>query len=189
MIDFKNRIFLFAFLLEICGVALAYYWLYDLNEWIFTSFSFTREIDWIFLPAAIRIITVLLFGWRAVIGLFIGTFSTCHFTAGTYNIDAYYFSTFSSLLPMLAVIVGVYFMKTKADLAGLTAKQLLVFGLLGATFNAMSHNLYFQFTGSVNSWLTGVVPMFVGDMVGTMIVLFFAAALLRYLPLPTIERS
>ena len=58
--------------IEVGGVALAYWLLYDLNAWFFASFSFTATVAWIFLPAAIRVIAVLLLGWRGFAGLFIG---------------------------------------------------------------------------------------------------------------------
>lgn len=172
-------------LLKVGGVALAYWLLYYLNKWIFTSFAFTSTVAWIFLPAAIRVIAVLLFSWRGVVGLFIGTLATSIPLFGVTSVDSYVFPVLSAFAPMLAVSLGAYLMKIKADLCGLTARQLFAFAVLGALFNSVPHNLYFQFAGEAQSWLTALIPMFVGDLVGTMIVLYVAAALIRYSPLPT----
>lgn len=167
-------------LLEVGGVALAYWSLYYLNQWVFASLEFTARVSWIFLPAAIRMISVLLFGWRGVAGLLIGTLATCIPVFGVASADTYVFPALSSICPMLAMSLGVYLMKVKADLCGLTAKQLFAFALLGAVFNSVSHNLYFQFSRTAQSWLTGLIPMFVGDLAGTLIVLYVVAAVLRF---------
>ncbi len=180
----NNRNSLPTALLEVGGVALAYWLLYHLNAWIFASFSFTTTIAWIFLPAAIRMIAVLLFSWRGVAGLFIGTLATCVPVFGVTNVHTYVYPTLSAFAPMLAMSLGVYLMKIKADLCGLTARQLFALALIGALFNSVAHNLYFQYSGSAQSWLTGLLPMFVGDLVGTLIVLYAAAAILRSLSSP-----
>ncbi len=171
-------------LLEVGGVALAYWLLYYMNKWIFTSFAFTSTVAWIFLPAAIRMISVLLFGWRGVAGLFIGTLATGIPLFGIASVDTYAFPVLSASAPMLALWVGTYVMQIEADLRGLTARQLLVFSVLGALFSSVPHNLYFQFAGETQSWLTALMPMFVGDLVGTLIVLYAAAAILRSLSSP-----
>lgn len=167
--------------LEVSGVALAYWLLYYLNAWIFASFEFTARVSWIFLPAAIRMIAVLLFNWRGAAGLFIGTLATCIPVFGLANADTFAYPLLSAFCPMLAMSLGVHLMNVRADLGGLKAWQLLVFALLGALFNSVAHNLYFQLSGNAQSWLTALVPMFVGDLVGTLIVLYVSAALLRTL--------
>lgn len=169
-------------LLEAGGVAIVYSSLYYLNGWIFSSFAFTATVAWIFLPAAIRVIAVLLFNWRGVAGLFIGTLATCIPVFGLTNADTFVYPMLSAFCPMLAVSLGVYLMKIRADLGGLKAWQLLVFALLGALFNSVAHNVYFQLSGNAQSWLTGIIPMFVGDLVGTLIVLYVSAAILRRFP-------
>ncbi|HEY5994627.1 MAG TPA: hypothetical protein VIU46_08520, partial [Gallionellaceae bacterium] len=93
--------------------------------------------------------------------------------------DTYIFPILSSICPMLAALLGSHLMNVRADLGGLRAWQLLVFALLGAAFNSVSHNLYFQYSGIAQSWLTGLFPMFAGDLVGMLIVLYAASALLR----------
>ena len=176
-------------LFEVGGVALAYWLLYYTNKWIFTSFAFTSTVAWIFLPAAIRVISVLLFGWRGVAGLFIGTLATGIPLFGIARVDTYGYPALSAFAPMLAISLGAYAMKIKADLRGLTARQLLVFAVLGALFSSVSHNLYFQFAGETQSWLTALMPMFVGDLVGTLIVLYAAAAILRSLSSPNTSQQ
>jgi uncharacterized membrane protein YhhN len=46
--------------------------------WVFKSLEVNHYVSWIFLPAFIRIVSVLLFGWAAVIGLIIGAIIINH---------------------------------------------------------------------------------------------------------------
>ncbi len=50
-------------MLAIAGIALVYVVFYWLNGWLFSTFKVTENIAWIFLPAAIRMVAVLLAGW------------------------------------------------------------------------------------------------------------------------------
>ena len=165
----------------IAGIALTYWLLYQFNDWLFINFEVSRSISWIFLPAAIRIIAVLLFGWDGVAGLLSGSIVMAFPWHGDASVNSCIVSALSSICPMLAVTSGAYLMKTKADLNGLSAKQLFVFALLGALINSLVQNLYFQLSGTANSWLTGLVPMFVGDFIGSMIILYCASMLIRFL--------
>ena len=164
----------------VAGIALVYWLLYQLNGWIFTNFEVSKSISWIFLPAAIRVFAVLLFGWEGVAGLLFGSIVMAFPWHGDASVNSCIVSVLSSLSPMIAVTSGAYLMKTKSDLHGLGAKQLFVFALLGALFNSVIQNMYFQLSGTAKSWLTGLVPMFVGDFIGTMIVLYCASMLIRF---------
>lgn len=162
------------------GIAIVYWLLYQLNDWLFTNFEVSKSISWIFLPAAIRVIAVLLFGWEGVAGLLFGSIVMAFPWHGDASVNSCFVSVLSSISPMLAVTSGAYLMKTKPDLHGLGAKQLFVFALLGALFNSALQNMYFQLSGTAQSWLAGLVPMFVGDFIGTMIVLYCVSMLIRY---------
>jgi hypothetical protein len=40
-----------------------------INEWLFTPFEFARGINWIYLPAGVRLLCTLLFAAAGAIGL------------------------------------------------------------------------------------------------------------------------
>ena len=58
------------------AVALLWVGLYHLNDWMFAAFEEGRAANWIFLPAGLRLIAVLVLGWRGVLGLWLGTLAT-----------------------------------------------------------------------------------------------------------------
>ena len=91
----------------------------------------------------------------------------------------------SSLGPMLGMQLGMKFLNVAPDLAGLDAKRLLVFSVLGALCTSVMHTIYFNMTGMVNGIDGAAIPMFVGDLAGTAIVLYTASFALRYIRAPS----
>ncbi len=57
---------------EMSGVAVLWVTLFKLNEWLFSTFEFAEHVNWIFLPAAVRVAAILLFRVRGAVGLFVG---------------------------------------------------------------------------------------------------------------------
>jgi hypothetical protein len=168
-----------AMILFVLGVAVAWFILFKLNHWLFASIQITGFISWIFLPAAIRMLAVMVGGWAGFLGLFLGAVVT--------NLEQLKYEPFnivvlaglSALGPLVAVQLCTRWLKLPSDLAGLQRSQLLVFAVTGAVFITFPHNLYFYFTGLSTDVWSGIVPMFVGDLAGTLIVLYFASFSLK----------
>jgi hypothetical protein len=81
--------------------------------------------------------------------------------------------------PLLAFWFCTRLLSLPSTLTGLKAKQLLVFSAIGAVFNAVPHNIYFYFSGHMTSPIDGLVPMFLGDLLGTVVVLCTVSFFLR----------
>ena len=60
------------------GLVVVLLWtgLFYLNEWLFSAVSLSSVINWVFLPAAIRMLAVMALGWVGVAGLFVGALLT-----------------------------------------------------------------------------------------------------------------
>jgi hypothetical protein len=54
-----------------------------------------------------------------------------------------------------------------------------VFAITGAVFNAVPHNIYFYLSDRMASPTDGLVPMFLGDLLGTLVVLYAVSFVLR----------
>lgn len=156
---------------EIAGVALLWYLLFKLNIWLFLDLEYRENVNWIFLPAAIRVLAVLLFGWRAAAGLFIGALLTSQpNTIGPLHMV--FVATISALSPLFAVSWVSRILKLTPDLNGLNFEQLSALSFAGAALSALLHSLYFSYQAGALNVLWGVFPMFAGDLVGTMLVLY-----------------
>lgn len=175
------RVSLQAALLAATAVTAVWVVLYLFNTWLFAAFAKSASISWIFLPAAVRMLSVMLLGWPGVLGLFAGSMIVCQWVLGLETGDSVARSALSAIGPMLAYLCCRRWLGIADDLRGLRGRQLLVFAFAGAIFNSLPNNLYFYWIGLAETPFEGVVPMFVGDMVGTLLTLYGAAALLRLL--------
>jgi hypothetical protein len=168
-IDLKLKLVIIVF------IALMWFSIYYLNDWLFTHFVFIQDvINWVFLPAAVRLFAVLLAGWLGVIGLYLGSIATSIFLVGSNPTDLhiFVFATISSTTPMLALMLCTWGLKINNNLQGLSASNLFVLCAAVALLNVFPHNLAYYYFGHVNNFSDGIVPMFVGDFIGMFIVLY-----------------
>lgn len=160
-------------------VAIAWVVLFGLNDLLFADLALSSHISWIFLPAAIRILSVLVLGWPGVIGLFAGAIVTADF----HSLEQFRLellpAIFSAVGPWCAITLCTKWLGLPDDLSGLKPIQLVLFALVGSLFNVIPHNIYFYLTASRQDPFTGLVPMFVGDLGGSFIVLYAAGLILR----------
>jgi hypothetical protein len=147
---------------------------YHLNDWFFTHFRLSETISWIFMPAAIRLILVLVFGIWGALGLWLGSFVQLYFIAGDGFAYSALVSWLSAFCPFIAVQIGLRWFKLPANLQGLRAAHLIDLSVLAAVTSVVPHNFLFYAFGRVDSPWSGMVPMFIGDLVGTTIVLTLA---------------
>ena len=66
----------------ICVVALLWLAVFNVNTWLFSHAAFSERAHWIFLPAAFRIIAVLVLGLRGGAGLMLGAYLICPLLGG-----------------------------------------------------------------------------------------------------------
>ncbi len=164
--------------------ALAYVAFYFLNGWLFSTFAVTENIAWIFLPAAIRMVAVLLSGWAGVVGLFVGSLAVIIPTLLADPAHALILATLSSVPSFYAARLVLWLRGIPGNLAGMTGRDLLSLGLAGGLVNSTVHTLYFMLRAESMQPLSGLVPMFVGDAIGTVAMLYLGAMMLRRIRLP-----
>ena len=169
----------FSFVLA-AGVAALWVGLYKFNAIFFQSIGVSQFISWIFLPAAIRMISVMLLDWIGAAGLFVGAVITSQPLLHQNLSEAIVLAGLSALGPVIAVTFCTRWLRMPINLSGLGLRQLTLFGLVGALCNVIPHNIYFYMTDRMQSPLTGIFPMFVGDLLGTVIVLWVCALVLRF---------
>lgn len=175
----NHRLSLGAMFSFVAGVAIIWVLLFQINLWIFSELHITGFISWIFLPAAIRMLAVMVGGWTGALGLFLGALVTNAVFADIDFINSVILATLSALGPLAAVYLCTRWLSLPTDLSGLQRSQLLVFAVAGAVFNVFPHNLFFYLTDLTTDAWSGVIPMFVGDLVGTLAVLYVASFSIR----------
>jgi hypothetical protein len=161
------------------AVALLWVLLFRLNQWAFSSFEVTVFITWIFLPAAIRMLAVMACDWVGALGLFAGALFTNQTNSSGGLTDGLVLAFLSAAGALVAFWCCTRLLRLPSNLTGLTARQLLVFAITGAMFNAVPHNIYFYLSDRMASPTEGLVPMFLGDLLGTVVVLYAVSFALR----------
>lgn len=162
---------------QVLGVAALWWILYALNDLLFAATAVNRHVSWVFLPAALRLVAVLVVGWRGAVGLFVGALWTQD--PGVEPLDRLALAAISACVPWAAVHLGLRGMRVSRDLAGLTVGQLGVLAAVCAAASAGAHHLYLMRLPSWDLGLKSLGPMVIGDLVGMLILGLLVSQVLR----------
>lgn len=155
----------------VIGIAIAWVSLFEVNMSLFSGLLQTHYITWIFLPAGLRLVTILLFGEIAVLGLFIGALlSGAILKIGLFASIA--LSLISAINPYISVNITRHLLRVDALLNNLSALQLLTLSFTSALFSGVGHNIYFYAVNISKQPFTDTLAMFIGDFVGCLILLY-----------------
>jgi hypothetical protein len=154
-----------------------------LNERIFTHSEFVRGVNWVFLPAGVRLLATLLLGADGAIGLFVASLIV---NFGYYFPHDTVRSIVGAILASIAPY-GVYRLAREryglsANLSNLTPGRLLVLVLAYSFASPLLHHLWFALRGDTQHFAESFFAMFVGELSGTLIVIYTlkgALALIR----------
>ncbi len=154
-----------------------------LNEWLFTRLEFARGINWIYLPAGIRLLSTLLFGGAGAIGLLIVSWLVSFFY---FFPDDFIRSFMGGILATLAPYLVYRFAERTygfdASLANLTPKRLLVLIVAYAIASPLLHHIWFVLHGETEHVFSGFFVMVAGDLMGALIVIYTMKLVLALLP-------
>jgi hypothetical protein len=161
---------------------------FHVNNWVFSGLEYRHGVNWVFLPAGFRVILVLIMGLPASIGIMLGTW----FIDSTGSETSPYVMTLlngvvSGFTPWLVMKVLDQGERFGLHLQELTTLKLMEFTLIYAACNAVLHQLswWLRDHNSINLWVD-LWPMFIGDAVGALLMLYAFKGLLGLLksPLP-----
>jgi hypothetical protein len=154
--------------------ALLFVGLFRLNDWLFASLEHIKGVNWVFLPGGFRVLLVLVLGWPGALGIALGTL----WLDGQSDVQS---PLWHMALTALASGFGPWLVKRwlerrgdlSPDLQQLTSASLLHFVLVYAAFNALAHQtIAWFFEQSRHQVWIHVWPMFTGDLLGAIIVLY-----------------
>lgn len=152
------------------------------NEWLWTHLEFVRGINWIYLPAGVRLLSTLLFAEAGAVGLLLVSWLVSYF---------YFFpdDLSRSMAGGILATVAPYSIYRwaqhqyglHASLANLTPARLLVLIVAYSIASPLLHCLWFALEGKENL-LEGLLVMFIGDLSGTLMVIYTVKAALSLVP-------
>jgi len=162
--------------------------LYDINHWVMVGYlESAPNIAWLFLPAGVRLLLIMIFEEKSLLGLFLGAMTT-GWIFNELNLSLQLITLISliaTLAPYLAyLIVKRYKFELSDNLGNLNLDTIASLALGVGFLSTLGHHLAFKLNEGIFGvqGLGSVLTFFAGDLVGTLVilVLVFAAFKLWY---------
>lgn len=160
------------------GTALLFLGTIGLNELLFKWVEFAHGISWIYLPAGVRLLCILLFAEAGAIGILVASWLICFFHFFPNDpIRSFAGGILAALAPYLTyrlLVAG----RVGPSLAGLGPWRLLGCALAFSIASPLLHHIWFALQGQREGLLHGFFVMASGDLIGTIVVLYTAKLIL-----------
>lgn len=173
-----QRIFLNSILILICG--LLYWGGFSLNMQLFEKASFSVGVNWIFLPAGLRLLLVLLCGFYGAIGISI---ASIFMGLNSFFIDDQVTAVISGILsgfsPYLARALILKKTRLSVTLENLGPKSLLICIFIFAVISPLLHQILFFTNGYTDNFGASLSVMIIGDLIGSLIVVYAGKAFIE----------
>lgn len=149
-----------------------------INELLFIRFEQSNGINWVFLPAGIRLLATLLFGFAGFAGLLLaGLYLNFHHFVFMDELRAVYGALAGAGGPYLAYLFAKHWFDLGPRLKNLTAGRLLFTGVLCGIMSPVFHHAFMWVQTGLVDW-TALAAMIAGDIVGIVVVLYIAKGLI-----------
>lgn len=147
------------------------------NEWVFVNTEFVRGINWIYLPAGMRLLCTLLFGGPGAIGVLIASWLTCFFYFFPDDpMRSFVGGIMSAAAPYLVYRIAQHAYGLNASLSNLTATRLLMLAVVYSITSPLMHHVWLILHGDAS--ISGFLVMIIGDLLGTLIIVYAMKGLL-----------
>ncbi|MFM0140475.1 hypothetical protein [Caballeronia grimmiae] len=177
-----------SFQLRLCsvvGTAVVFICSLWANQEIFTHTEFVRGVNWIYLPAGVRLLSTLLLGADGALGLLLAS----------WIVDFFYFFPNDPVRSLVGGVIAtaapysVYRLAREiygltASLSNLTAGTLMLLTVAYSIAGSLLHTIWFCLQGDTHGFASRFLAMFIGDLTGTVIIIYTLKAVLHFLPVP-----
>lgn len=158
--------------------AFLYFGFYWLNDWLFAMTAVHDGAHWIFLPAGLRLLCTLIFAGEAVVGLLLAALLIGVMRIETMDLlTAFGAAIITAGAPYLAYRTALKF-GLPPSLEKLSATGLGILALSYAFTSSFLHSFWFALRGFFPDFLHGWSAMFVGDLAGTLIMVYLLKMIL-----------
>lgn len=158
-----------------------WYVIYVANAAIFEGLALNDHANLIFLPAALRVIFPMVFGGSGICGLIVGSYLAFPHDNDASTIHDIVLAVLSGTTTLPGIALFRCFFNVRTDLANLRPHHLVALALLCGLANALILNLYLHLSEGVLQPIRQVATIFVGDLVGTLVMLYLTAITLSFL--------
>lgn len=158
------------------------------NELLFTSLEFARGINWIYLPAGMRLLCILLFAEAGAVGLLLVSWAVCFLYFFPDDVPrSFVGGIIAAAAPYLVYRAAGWLAGARSSLADLTPARLLAYAVAFSIASPLLHHFWFALQGQENL-VSSFLAMAAGDLAGTLIVLYSAKIVLTLCSPRTVTR-
>jgi hypothetical protein len=158
------------FLLEVLISAALYMAFFYFNQAITAPLEEAKGVNWIFLPAGIRIFITLILDYSGALGLAVASILINYI--GFYELDftsALGIAVICGVAPLLGRHFVIHNLKVQADLSNISIRQLLLIIIAYSLLSSGLHQLWFATRGLDSGSWNHFIAMFCGDVAGSIL--------------------
>jgi len=172
----------------VCATMVLFTAMLAVNEWLFRRLEFAPGINFVYLPAGMRLLCTLLFAEAGAVGLLLVSWAVSFeiFFPGQFA-RPFWGGIIAAVAPYIVYRVACWRYGLDASLANLSPRRLLMLVFAYSLASPLLHHLYFAAMGQ-HDLLRGFTAMAVGDLLGTLIVIYGIKGLLAFTP-PAVPRT
>lgn len=154
-----------------------------INELLFARLEFVPGINWIYLPAGVRLLCTLLFAEAGAIGLLLVSWLVCFFHFFPNDpMRSFAGGILASAAPYLVYLGAQRWCGLQSTLSTLSPARLLCCAVAFSVASPLLHHLWFALYEHKGQLLDSLVAMVIGDLSGCLVVLYAFKWLLQRLP-------
>ena len=161
---------------ELLISALAYIFLFYLNDYLTANLYYGTGVNWIYLPAGLRLFLTLIFGFSGAVGIALASFLISYYGAFSNDLVACIgTSLISGFAPYLARFFVLHNIRLEPDLSNLNLPNLCVCVLVYALLSAGLHQWWFATMGLADAGtFNHFTVMVFGDILGSLLLIVVA---------------
>lgn len=166
----QRRPFFHLGIILLCG--LLYTFLFYINHWLTQLVEAAPGVNWIYLPAGLRLFLVLIFGLPGAIGIMVASMIiTFYRDFGINLLTIIGIGLISGFAPYLARYLVIRNLKIATDLGNLSMQTIFLCVLIFAALSSTLHQVWFEFRGFESGSLENTLIMLIGDVLGSLLLI------------------
>ena len=152
--------------------ALLYAVLFFANDWTTRYLEAAPGVNWIYLPAGLRLFLVLIFGLSGALGIVISSvLITLYRDLGDDYLSIIGIGLISGLSPLLARYLTIRNLKISPDLSNLNLPIIAACIVIFALISSILHQLWFWLMDIPSGSFPNTIVMITGDIVGAVLLI------------------
>lgn len=152
--------------------ALLYAVLFFANDWTTKYLEAAPGVNWIYLPAGLRLFLVLIFGLSGALGIVISSvLITLYRDLGDDYLSIIGIGLFSGLSPLLARYLTIRNLKISPDLSNLNLPIIAACIVIFALISSSLHQLWFWLMDIPSGSFPNTIVMITGDILGAVLLI------------------